>query len=116
MFRKRTFICIILILLGSLDWLTTTIGILFFGAVELNPLFSDMTRVNFSAFTATKISVTILVGVLFYQAENIYSKIQDKSINYLSNLRFLMDGAYVVTMISLIVVITNNIIEVGKII
>src|SRR4030066_915947 len=68
MFRKGLFFCSVLILMGSIDWLTTVVGIVCFGAVEVNPLFAALTQMNIFIFSVVKLLIVILIGVLFYKA------------------------------------------------
>jgi hypothetical protein len=44
--KIQIFPSLLLILLGSMDCLTTVIGTRFFGAVELNPLIADLVGSN----------------------------------------------------------------------
>ena len=55
--------------MGSIDWLTTIIGITFFGAVESNPFISTLANTNLLAFSVLKLVATLAVASLFYQAE-----------------------------------------------
>lgn len=57
--------------MGSLDWLTTVVGILYFGAVEGNPFLSALTETNLLAFTCVKLGTVFFVGFLFYKAEKL---------------------------------------------
>src|SRR3990170_7498498 len=67
--RIRAVPSLAFILIGSIDWLTTIIGISYFGAVESNPFMADMTRTSLVTFTAVKLTTTVLVALLFYNAE-----------------------------------------------
>ena len=60
-------LCSALILLGLLDWVTTVVGVFCLGAVEINPLFAGLAHANVLAFSSIKLSVTVLVGLLFYR-------------------------------------------------
>ncbi len=60
--------------MGSIDWLTTIIGIAFFGAVESNPFISTLANTNLLAFSVLKLAATFAVASLFYQAEKKLSK------------------------------------------
>ena len=98
--------------MGFLDWLTTIVGVLYFGAVEINPLFSGLTKTNLLAFSSIKLSVTVLVGFLFYrgckfeQASRAGSRLER---------RFLASG-YFASLMTLTFVVTNNILAVARII
>lgn len=58
-----------LILLGSLDCLTTVIGTLYFDTQELNPLIAGIVHTNIPAFIILKLSITIAVGLIFILAQ-----------------------------------------------
>ena len=102
--------------MGSMDWLTTAVGILYFGAVECNPLFASMTQTNFSGFTAIKLSTTIFVGFLFYEAEKTCERVQDRSSKSFACVRYVLKGAYLASAIFLFIAVMNNILAMAKII
>ncbi|MCJ7559797.1 DUF5658 family protein [Candidatus Bathyarchaeota archaeon] len=103
-----------LVLMGSMDWLTTIIGIFYFGAVEVNPFFADITRTNLVAFTAIKLATTIFVGLLFYQAEKTLLRTQDKNRRSFLCARITLRGAYIITTAVLLIAVLNNLIVVVK--
>ena len=90
--------------MGLLDWLTTFMGITFFGAKEINPLVSILTSSSMVLFSALKLLGVTITGLAFYKAAAI-SKIADFHLTK----RFL-DGSYSVTLIILSLVVVNNII------
>ncbi len=98
--------------MGSLDWLTTTIGILYFGAVESNPMMAAIANTNIPVFTVVKLSATMAAGLMFYQAEKIWGKTQDdsKSNRFVG---YLLRGAYVASTVFLLMVVLNNVIAVA---
>jgi Domain of unknown function (DUF5658) len=55
----------LLILMGSLDCLTTVVGSLYFGARELNPLIVGLVNSNLPAFVVIKLVVTVCMGAIF---------------------------------------------------
>jgi hypothetical protein len=57
MVKKEVLFCTTLILIGTIDWLTTIIGIVFFGATETNPLLAGLTQSNMLIFSVVKLSV-----------------------------------------------------------
>ena len=100
--------CLLLILMGFLDWLTTVLGVLYFGAVEINPLFAGITKASILAFSGIKLSIAVLVGFLFYKGYKI-----EEMPRFNSHLgkRFLESG-YFVSLMVLTAVVTNNVIAV----
>lgn len=91
-----------------MDWLTTIIGIFYFGAVEGNPFLADIARTSLPAFTAIKLATTIFVGLLFYQGERILLRIQDKTSGSFQCTRIILRGAYVAATVFLLIAVLNN--------
>jgi len=52
--KSDVFPSFMLILMGSIDCLTTVIGVLYFGAAELNPLMTGIVSTNIAAFFSTE--------------------------------------------------------------
>ena len=103
-----------LVLIGSMDWLTTMVGILYFGAVESNPFLADLTGTNLVAFTAIKLATTVFVGLLFYQAEKTLLRTQDKNSRSFLCARVTLRSAYIVTTVLLLFAVLNNLIVVAR--
>ena len=64
---------------GSLDWLTTVIGIAYFGAIEGNPLMAQLMSSNLLIYSVIKLITTLIVGLIFYKAEKILFTVEDKN-------------------------------------
>ncbi|HUT17488.1 MAG TPA: DUF5658 family protein [Acidobacteriota bacterium] len=92
--------------MGFLDWLTTILGILYFGAVEINPLFAGIIDSNIMAYSGIKLSTAILIGFLFYKG---YAIEKTPGINSHLGKLFLGSG-YFASLMALTVVVANNII------
>jgi hypothetical protein len=94
--------------MGFLDWLTTVLGVLCFGAAEANPLFAGIVDSNILVFSILKLSAAVLIGFLFYKGCAI-----GKTPGITSNFgtRFLESGYYA-SLMALTVVVTNNVIAV----
>jgi hypothetical protein len=105
---------IALILVGSMDWLTTTIGILYFGAVERNPFLASITMTNLPAFAAVKLAATFSVVLLFGLAEKILMKARDKNSKGFVCTRFLLKGAYITAIVFLLMAVLNNITVIAR--
>ena len=103
----------LLIIMGSMDWLTTIIGIVYFGAVEGNPFLSEIARTNLPVYTAIKLSTAVFVGFLFYQAEKTLSRAQDKNSKGFAWTRQLIKVAYVGSAVFLLIAVLNNIVNVA---
>jgi hypothetical protein len=111
MFKKELLFCFALILMGVLDWVTTVTGVLCFGAVEINPLFAGLTKVNILVYSGIKLSIVVLTGFLFYKADKIGKMLRGNSH---FGKRFLEAGYFVSFMI-LTVAVTSNIITVVRV-
>ena len=103
-----------LILMGSLDWLTTIVGIIFFGAVEGNPFLTGLASTNLPAFTAIKLSTTIIIAFLFHKADKMLLKTQDKNTRSFRYARLMLRGAYLMATALLLVAVLNNLLIVVK--
>ena len=112
MLRVRAVPSFTLILMGSMDWLTTMIGIFYFGAVEANPFIADIASTSLPAFTAIKLITTIVVGLLFYQAEKSLLKTRDKASQSFKWTRITLKAAYVGATALLFFAVLNNLLVV----
>ncbi len=66
--RKEIIFFSAIFLLGFLDWLTTVSGVIFFGALEANPLIAGLTQSSMMLFSATKLTAVFFTGLAFYKA------------------------------------------------
>ena len=97
--------------MGFLDWLITVLGVLYFGAVEINPLFAGIINSNILVFIGLKLSTVILIGYVFFKGFA-----SEKTLGINSNLgkRFIESG-YCASLMALTVVVTNNMIAVVRV-
>jgi ABC-type phosphate/phosphonate transport system permease subunit len=102
--KKEILIFTTLIVTGFLDWLTTMVGITFFGATELNPPLAGLTQTNLVAFSALKLAAIITVALLFFKAQNMTNK---QKTNMAFTKKFLNAG-YITTFVTLTAVALNN--------
>ena len=114
MLRHSLYPSLAIAFVGYLDWLTTIIGIVYFGAVEVNPLFANMTRTNLAAFTAIKLDATIFMGVLCYLGEKMLQRLRDKNSKSYVPSRIILRGGYLVTITVLLITVLNNLIVVAE--
>jgi hypothetical protein len=112
--RIRAVPCLSFILMGSMDWLTTIIGIAYFGAVEGNPFLAEIARTSLPAFTAIKLSTTISVGLLFYKAEKTLQRTPDKNRLSFRCTRIILRSAYIAATVFLLIAVLNNLIVVAR--
>lgn len=99
----------LLALMGSIDWLTTIVGIGYFGAVESNPFIAELANTNLLAFTVVKLGTALCVAFLFYRAErNLRKAPQDKNQDFKGRFR-LLHCAQAISIAVLLAVVLNNV-------
>ena len=104
MSTKRLLFCSALVLMGVLDWVTTTIGIMFFGATETNPLIAGLTESNMLLFSVMKLFAVSTIGLTFYKAMGgTIGRVDGFST------RFVYSG-YAVSLFTMTAMVANNII------
>ena len=108
MFRVKTYPSSLLVLMGSMDLLTTVIGILYFGAIECNPVLASVVSTNLPVFAVLKLTTTICVGLIFNQAKKILMRSNDKTSKSFKRTSILLKAAYIGIVAFLVVVVVNN--------
>lgn len=111
MVKKEVWFATTLILIGTLDWLTTFVGVVFFGATETNPLLASLTQTNMLFFSAVKLSAITLTGLAFYKAET-KTKLTSQISPFAK--KFLHSG-YAICLLTLTVVVLNNFAAIVKV-
>jgi len=106
--KSEVFPSFFIVLLGSIDCLTTVIGVMYFGAAELNPLMTGIVSTSIVAFSVLKISATFLIGFTYILAKRTLNKTLNKESKSFKYSNRLMKGAYAGLMVFLIVVVINN--------
>jgi hypothetical protein len=102
MIKKSWLFFSMLVLVGFFDWLTTIVGVAFFGASETNPLLFGLLSLNMVLFSAVKLFAVVAGGLAFYKAVGI-STILNQGLTK----RF-VDVGYLLTFIALTAVVINN--------
>ena len=108
MIRKSWLFFSALVLVGFLDWLTTVVGVVFFGASENNPLLFGLLSSNIVLFSAVKLFAVVAGGLAFYKAAGLST-----DLNLGLTKRFL-NVSYSMTFLALSVIVFNNLIIVLK--
>ena len=98
--------------MGVMDWVTTTIGILCFKAVESNPFIAGVAGASLPAFTVIKLSATLLAGLLFYQGERLLLRTPDKTSQSFKCTHIMLKGACIAATAFLLIAVVNNLIVV----
>ncbi|MCL4429893.1 MAG: DUF5658 family protein [Chloroflexi bacterium] len=109
MFVLKYFSGLLLIVMGSMDCLTTVLGTLYFGTQELNPLMAGLISTNLPAFVTLKLVVTVCSGLIFVFAEK--ALLRNTSMNLSFKIaRTSLRAACIIITVFLAVVVINNII------
>ncbi len=112
--KVKAFPSLLLILMGSMDCATTVVGILYFGAVELNPFLTGIVNANLTAFIALKLTTTVFITLIFRQAEKILMQTRNKNSRAFTWAHNLLRAAYVGIVLFLLIVVANNVIVLAK--
>ncbi len=100
----------IIVLMGTIDALTTVIGTLYFGATELNPLMTSIINTNIAGFLILKLLASFCIGGTYVLVKRILNDATDKSSKTYKYESRLMKIAYTIVIVSLIIVVTNNLV------
>ena len=114
MFKFRAIPSLAVILVGSMDWLTSVVGISCFGAVESNPLMAGMAGASLALFTVIKLLATMSIGLLFYQGERMLLETKYKSNRHFQFTRILLRAAWTAATGFLLYAVINNLIVVAQ--
>ena len=114
--KVRAYPTLLLASVGLMDCVTTVIGILYFGAVEYNPLLSGIVRTNIGAFIVLKLVTTGFVCLVFALAEGLLLKTPNKANKTFSRTYTLLKFAYAGTIIFLVITVLNNFLVLSKVI
>ena len=104
----RGYKTLLLVLMGSMDCLTTVIGILYFGAVELNPVIAGVVSMNLPAFVVLKLTTTAFVCLVFVRAEKILMSAENKTAKAFNYTHKMLKFANIGIIVFLVVVVANN--------
>ncbi len=99
---------VLLVLMGSLDCITTVIGLRYFGAVELNPVLSPVANTNLPAFVILKLAATIFACIVLIQAEKILMKTTNQATRTFAWTKRFFKAAIISVIIFLVIVVANN--------
>jgi hypothetical protein len=107
--KSEVFPSIFLILMGAIDAITTVIGVMYYGATELNPFMSGIVNTNIMAFLFLKVTATLLIGFTYILAKRTLNKTLDKDTRSFKISNRLIKVAYGGLTLFLIATVTNNI-------
>jgi hypothetical protein len=103
--------CSALVMLGVVDWLTTIVGIAFFGAKEANPLLAGMTTSSLLLFSFAKLSAVSITGFAFFKAMGMSTGMGQVG-GFTA--RFVYSG-YIVAFFTLAALVVNNMTVIARI-
>ena len=106
--KSEAFPITFLIILGSIDCLTTITGVLYRGAVERNPFMSGIVNTNIAAFMIVKLSAVFLIGSTYLLTKIILNRTQNKQSKSFRYLKTFMRFLYFGLIAYFVVVVTNN--------
>ena len=99
---------ILLVIMGTLDCITTVIGILYHGDTELNPFLTGIASTNIGAFLFVKLAATMLAAASFIIANKTLMKTQNKGTKTFIYSSKLIKIASAGLIVFLAIVVTNN--------
>ncbi len=108
MLRAQVIPSIILIIMGTIDCITTVVGILFHGATELNPLMAGIVSSNIGAFMIVKLTATMIAASSFVIANKTLMNTPNKGTRTFSYSSKLIKIASVGLLVFLAIVVANN--------
>jgi hypothetical protein len=97
----------LLIVMGTMDCVTTAIGVMFYGASEMNPFLTGIVSTSIPAFLILKMSATAFIALTYFLAKKVLETADPtkKSARY-SNI--MLKFVYVGLLLFLFVVVANN--------
>jgi|AGTN01.2.fsa_nt_gi hypothetical protein len=98
---------LLLVLMGSIDCVTTVIGTLYYGASEMNPVLSGVVS-NVPLFMALKLSATLCIAGTYVLSTKILNSTKDKSTRSFRVGSAAIKVIYLGLVAFLVVVVVNN--------
>jgi len=98
---------IILVLMGSIDCITTVIGTLYYGAVECNPIMATVVS-NVPLFMTLKLTATLCIAGTYILAKKLLNSTKDKTTKGFRYGSWALRAAYGGLVVFLAVVVVNN--------
>ena len=98
----------LLIIMGTVDCITTVIGIQCHGAAELNPLMAGVVSTNIGAFLIVKLVAVMLASSSFVLADKTLRNTQNKCTKTFIYSSKLIGIASAGVLVFLAIVVTNN--------
>jgi hypothetical protein len=106
--RIEVILSVVLVLMGTIDCVTTVIGVMFSGASEANPIMAGIVSSNIDAFMVIKIVATALIAFTYLYASKLLMKSANKAAASFKVSRNLLNIGYIGIIGFLFVVVANN--------
>jgi len=100
----------VLVLMGAMDCLTTVVGVIYFGAVELNPILSGVVQSSIVAFMVLKLAATLCIAGTYFLAKKMLNKTADKTTNSFRFSNVFVKSSYAGLVVFLLMVVANNLV------
>ena len=98
---------ILLVFMGTLDCITTAIGVAYYGAVEINPVMASVVS-NVPLFMVLKLTATLCIGGTYILANKLLNSTQDKTTRSFRYGSIGMKVIYMGLIVFMAVVVINN--------
>ena len=108
MLRKEVIPSLLIILMGSIDCLTTVIGVFYSGDRELNPLMAGIVSSGIDSFLVVKIGATIFIALTYIFARQVLMRMPDKNGKAFHYCFRFLTVAYAAVICYLFLAIANN--------
>ena len=106
--NTKVLLSILIVLVGSMDCLTTVIGVQYFGAAESNPFMAIMVSTNIGSFLTVKIAATILIALTYVLANRALMGTSNKTSKLFKYSCRTVELAYAGIIAFLAMTVTNN--------
>jgi hypothetical protein len=98
----------LLVLMGSIDCVTTVIGTLYFGAIEMNPIMAGVVS-NVPLFMVLKLTATFCIAGTYLLSAKMLNSAQDKTTTSFRVGSAVVRVIYLGLVAFLVVVVINNV-------
>jgi hypothetical protein len=98
----------LLVLMGSIDCVTTVIGTLYFGAIEMNPIMAGVVS-NVPLFMVLKLTATFCIAGTYLLSAKMLNSAQDKTTTSFRVGSTVVRVIYLGLVAFLVVVVINNV-------
>jgi hypothetical protein len=106
--RIEVILSVLLVLMGTIDCVTTVIGVMFSGASEANPIMAGIISSNIDAFMVIKIVATAFTAFTYLYANKLLTKSSNKAAISFKFSRNLLNIGYIGIIGFLSLVVANN--------